>query len=368
MIIPVILSGGSGTRLWPLSRESRPKQFLPLTDDKTMLQLTALRVNGAEGFASPTIVASRDHADEIERQLGQVGISADTLVLEPVARNTAPAIALAALLAPTDSLMLVMPSDHLIRDTAAFLDAVRDASGAAEDGWLVTFGVEPDRPETGYGYIRHGETGSGRVRRAERFIEKPDAATAAALVLEGRNCWNSGIFLFRPEAYLGALEAHAPEVLRAARAAISRRDGDARRITPDREAFASSPSISIDYAVMERAERVAVVPVTMGWSDIGSWDALHELGEKAQRGNVLSGDALAIDSSNCHIRSDGPAVIAVGVDDLIVIASGDAVLVVPRGQSQRVKEAVAALAARGRGDAVTKGFDASLKDAWSQRP
>lgn len=347
MIIPVILSGGSGTRLWPLSRASRPKQLLPLTGDRTMLQLTAMRVGDKSGFARPIAVANARHAEEIERQLAEIGLEAAALVLEPAGRNTAPAIALAALAAPADALMLVMPSDHLIQNTEAFVDAVEAARGAAEAGWLVTFGVTPDRPETGYGYIKQGEAVAPGVRRADRFLEKPDADTAAGLIADGSHLWNAGIFLFRAEAYLAALQRHAPEVLESVRAAYAGRREEGGRIHPEAQAFAASPSISIDYAVMEKAERVAVVPVSMGWSDIGSWDVLHEIGGKDERGNLVAGDALAIDSSNCLVRSDGPIVVTVGVEDLIVIASGDAVLIVPRGQSQRVREAVEALEARG---------------------
>lgn len=346
MIIPVILSGGSGTRLWPLSIAARPKQLLPLTDERTMLQLTALRVAGKDGFAPPIVVANAQHADEIDRQLAAIGCVGAALILEPAGRNTAPAIALAALAAPADALVLAMPSDHLIREPEAFLAAVQAARAAAEQGWLVTFGIAPDRPETGYGYIRQGPEVAPDVRRADRFLEKPDAATAAALVADGNHFWNAGIFLFRADTYLAALSLHAPDVLQAARAAHAAGRREAGRFLPDAQAFARSPSISIDYAVMEKAERVAVVPVSMGWSDIGSWDALHELGEKDARDNLVSGDALAIDSANCLLRSDGPTIITVGVEDLIVVASKEAVLIVPRSQSQRVREAVEALAAR----------------------
>jgi mannose-1-phosphate guanylyltransferase/mannose-1-phosphate guanylyltransferase/mannose-6-phosphate isomerase len=344
-IVPVILSGGSGTRLWPLSRAARPKQLLPLTGDQTMLQMTADRTRA--GFAPPMIVANAAHAHEIEHQLGEVGVTPAALILEPAARNTAPAIALAAALAAPDALLLVMPSDHLIRDPDAFLAAVRTAAPAAGQGWLVTFGITPDRPEIGYGYIRAGDPVLPGVLRAERFLEKPDVVTAEALVADGRHHWNAGIFLFRADALLAALAGHAPDVLRAVQAAVAARSGEGLRILPDPDSFAAAPSISIDYAVMEKAERVAIVPVSMGWSDIGSWDALHEVGGKDAAGNHVAGDVIAIDSSNCLIRTDGPAVITVGIQDLIVIATRDAVLVVPRGESQRVKQAVEALKARG---------------------
>ena len=348
MITPVILSGGAGTRLWPLSRAALPKQLLPLTGDLTMLQMTALRTRGEGMFAPPILVAGAKHAGEVERQLGEVGVVPAALVLEPAGRNTAPAIALAALLAPADALLLVMPSDHLIRDVASFTAAVRSALPVAEEGWLVTFGIAPDRAETGYGYIRRGEALAPGVERVDRFLEKPDAPTAAAFVADGRHLWNGGIFLFRAGALIDELERHAPDILAACRAAIAAGASDGIRISPDPEAFAQSPAISIDYAVMEKAERVAVVPVSMGWSDIGSWDALHDVGDKDPDGNLVAGDAVALDSGNCLIRSAGPTVVTVGVQDLIVIATADSVLIVPRGQSQRVREAVEALKALGK--------------------
>jgi mannose-1-phosphate guanylyltransferase/mannose-1-phosphate guanylyltransferase/mannose-6-phosphate isomerase len=342
MITPVILSGGSGTRLWPLSRPERPKQLLALTGEETMLQMTLGRTSDPSRFAPPVVIAAFAHAEEIQRQIGS---GTETLVLEPAARNTAPAIALAALLAKPDDVLLVMPSDHLIRDTNAFLEAVALGLPLAEQGWLVTFGIVPDRPETGYGYIRQGEAIAPGVHRAEKFLEKPDAGTAEALLESGDHFWNGGIFLFRADAYLTALGTHAPEVLHATRRAMANRRGSERHIHPDAEAFAAAPSISIDYAVMEKAEAVAVVPVEMGWSDIGSWDALYEVGEADADGNLLAGNVVATDSRGCMIRSDGPTVVTVGVQDLIVVASGGEILILPRGQSQRVKEALDALRA-----------------------
>jgi mannose-1-phosphate guanylyltransferase/mannose-1-phosphate guanylyltransferase/mannose-6-phosphate isomerase len=337
-VTPVILSGGAGTRLWPLSVPERPKQLIALTGERTMLQMTAARV-----AAAPIVVAGEGHAEEVERQLAEIGIAPAALVLEPAARNTAPAIALAALLAPADVPMLVMPSDHLIGDVEAFGGAVEAALPAAAEGWLVTFGIAPERPETGYGYIERGEEIGPGLHRVARFREKPDAATALAYATDGRHLWNGGIFLFRPDAFLDALGAHAPEVLAAARAAIEGRRAEGRRVYPDAAAFAASPSISVDYAVMEKAERIAVAPVAMGWSDLGSWDSLYEAAEKDSDGNALAGRALAIGSGGCLIRTDGPAVAVVGVNDLVIVATKDAVLVLPRGQTQRVREAVDAL-------------------------
>ncbi|TVV72566.1 mannose-1-phosphate guanylyltransferase/mannose-6-phosphate isomerase [Sphingomonas solaris] len=360
-ISPVILSGGSGTRLWPLSRTGRPKQLLALTHDETMLQLTALRADDPARFGRPIIVANAAHADQIEAQLNAVGATPDTLILEPVARNTAPAIALAALVMPPEALMLVMPSDHVITDVAAFRAAIDAAVPLADDGWLVTFGIAPQAPDTGYGYIRTGEVLADGVRRVERFVEKPDRATAEAYLAEGCYAWNGGIFLFRADAYLAALERHAPAIAAAARAshAAARREG--ARLYPEAEAFGASPSDSIDYAVMEKAERVAVAPVDMGWSDVGSWDALHDLAVKDDGNNAHHGEVVAIDTSGCLIRTDGPLVAAVGVKDLIVIATGDAILIMPRGSSQEVKRAVEALKKNGH---VT--LDRPFESALSQ--
>jgi mannose-1-phosphate guanylyltransferase len=342
-ITPVILSGGSGTRLWPLSRAGKPKQLLSLTHDETMLQLTARRTGDADRFHPPIVVANARHAAMIAEQLAAVGSAAATVILEPAARNTAPAIALAALHAAPDALLLVMPSDHVIADVDAFRAAVDAAVPLVEQGWLATFGITPDAPETGYGYIRSGEEIAPGVRRVERFVEKPDRATAEVYLAEGCYAWNGGIFLFRADAYLAALETHAPAIAAAARAAMAAARIDGNEIRPDAAAFAASPDDSIDYAVMERAERVVVAPVEMGWSDVGSWDALHAIADKDDADNVHHGEVIAIDTRGCLIRSDGPVVAAVGVSDLIVIATKDAVLILPRGSSQDVKRAIEAL-------------------------
>ena len=346
-ITPVILSGGSGTRLWPLSRTGRPKQLLSLTAPETMLQLTARRVPSSEGFAPPIVVANEAHADMIEQQLEQAGIRDSVLILEPVGRNTAPAIALAALALPRDAIMLVMPSDHVIQDVRAFRAAIAAARPLVEQGWLATFGITPDGPETGYGYIKRGEPIGEGVARVDSFVEKPDRATAEAYVATGQYSWNGGIFLFGAGAYLDALQTHAPEILSCVRKSMddaTRADG---RIFPERHAFASSPGQAVDYAVMEKAEKVAVVPVEMGWSDVGSWDALHAISACDDSGNAHHGEVFAIDTSRCMIRSEGPVVAAVGVEDLIVIATPDAVLIMPRGASQEVKRAVEALKKEG---------------------
>jgi mannose-1-phosphate guanylyltransferase len=337
VITPVILSGGSGTRLWPLSKADRPKQFLALTATETMFELTIARASDKARFADPIIVAGAHHADLIEDQLA--GRKAQ-LILEPCARNTAPAIALAAL--HVDGAMLVMPSDHVIADVSAFMAAIDAALPLVEEGWLVTFGITPDGPETGYGYIQTGEMIGQGVHRVARFVEKPDRSAAEAMIAGGDYVWNGGIFLFRSDAYLSALAEFAPEILQACKSAMDGAARDGARIQPAAAAFATSLSDSIDYAVMEKAQRVAVVPVGMGWSDIGSWDALHGIGAKDLNGNVLRGDVIALETSDCLIQSDDLRISVAGVSDLIIIASGKDIMILPRGQSQDVKKLLAA--------------------------
>ena len=341
---PVILSGGSGTRLWPMSRSDCPKQFLKLLPPHSLLQATARRATG-ERFLPPFIVANGRHSAEISAQLDQCGTPPAALILEPASRNTAPAITLAAALASeTDpaAILLVMPSDHIITDVAAFHRAISQALPVAAEGWLTTFGITPTAPETGYGYIETGEEIAPGVRRARRFVEKPDRATAEDYLQSGRFSWNSGLFLFRADAFLAALGERAPAIRAAAISAITgaRREGPV--IRPDPIAFAASPSESIDYAVMEHWDRVAVTPVDMGWSDIGSWDALHDYAPPAESG----GDIVAIDTDNCVIRSSGPLVAAVGISDLIVVATDDAVMIAPRGRSQEIRHLIADLEGR----------------------
>ena len=345
-ITPVILSGGSGTRLWPLSLPERPKQLLTLSGDLTMLQATASRTSDRARFAAPIVVANQAHADAIEAQLAEVGCSPAALILEPAGRNTAPAIALAALAAAPDDVLLVMPSDHVIGDVGAFREALERAAPLAEQGWLVTFGITPEHAETGFGYIKLGEPLAEGVHRVERFIEKPPLSTAQRMLREGGHAWNGGIFLFRAATYLEALAAHAPDILAPVKASHESGRRAGIRLHPDAARFADAPSDSIDYAVMEKADKVAVTPVSMAWSDVGSWDAVHALGAADARGTVADGDVLALEASNCLIRSDGPTVAAIGVSDLIVVATGKHVLIMPRGRSQDVKRLVDELKAR----------------------
>lgn len=333
-ITPVILTGGSGTRLWPLSRRARAKQFLALVGERTMLAETIARGSGAE-FGDPLLVGGAAQQDTLRR----IAPGA-RLILEPAARNTAPAIALAALRLDPDTPMLVMPSDHVIADVGAFRAAIGKAAGLAREGWLVTFGIAPTGPETGYGYIRQGAPLGEAGYAVDRFVEKPDAETARMYLDQGGYHWNGGIFLFTARRYLDALEEHAPGMAAAAKEAVEKGAEDDPAFRPDPQAFAACPADSIDYAVIEKADRVAVVPVEMGWSDVGSWDALYDIAGKDAAGNALAGDTLAIDAESCLIRGEGVTVAAIGVSDLIVVATRDAVLVLPRGESQRVKEAV----------------------------
>jgi mannose-1-phosphate guanylyltransferase len=346
-IIPVILSGGSGTRLWPMSTPERPKQMLALTAEETMLQLTAQRATG-ERFAAPIVVANARHAEMVEAQLEAVGAPAQSLILEPIGRNTAPAIALAALAAGGGSdALLVMPSDHVITDVPAFHAAIHAAMPLVLEGWLVTFGIEAHAPETGYGWIHVGAEIAGGVHRVANFVEKPPLDRAEAMLAAGDHAWNGGIFLFRADIYLGALAAHEPDMLFACQQAMGRARTEGRRVFPDAEAFAASPAESIDVAVMEKADRVAVVPVDMGWSDLGSWDALHAISDVDDDGNAHQGaphgEVIAIETVNCLIRTDGIRIATVGVEDLIIVASGNDVLILPRGRSQEVKKLIEAM-------------------------
>ena len=335
-ITPVILSGGSGTRLWPMSTPDHPKQFLPLTSAETMFQQTLARVDDPARYSAPLIVANARHQALIEAQLG--GRDA-TLLLEPAARNTAPAIALAALAAP-DALLLVMPSDHVITNSAAFQDAIDAALPHANAGWLVTFGISPDAPETGYGYIQLGDALAAGVHQVARFVEKPDAARATEMLATGDHVWNGGIFLFRADGYVAALADHAPVMLAAVTSAINNAARIGSAIHPEAPAFAASPSDSIDYAVMEKAARVAVVPVSMGWSDVGSWDALAGLAVPDGDGNALAGDIVTVDTRNCLIKSDGLRIATIGLEGLTIIAAGNDILIMPKGRAQDVKKVI----------------------------
>jgi mannose-1-phosphate guanylyltransferase/mannose-1-phosphate guanylyltransferase/mannose-6-phosphate isomerase len=304
-----------------------------------MFQLTVLRVMDRERFAAPTIVANAAHAGIVSDQLAEIGVNDATILLEPCARNTAPAIALAALAVNSPgSVMLVMPSDHVIADEAAFHSATDALLPQVQEGWLATYGINPTGPETGYGYIQMGSAIGTDVHAVQRFVEKPDAARAMAMIEAGDHVWNGGIFLFRADTYLETVESHAPKMGAAVRDAMSRPQRNGNHINPDESSFAACPSGSIDYAIMEKASKIAVTPVSMGWSDVGSWDALHDIGNKDADGNVTSG-AVRIDNSHGNlIHADGIRVSVHGVDDLLIVANGKEVMILPRGTSQKVRD------------------------------
>ncbi|GEK48335.1 mannose-1-phosphate guanylyltransferase/mannose-6-phosphate isomerase [Bisbaumannia pacifica] len=348
MILPVILSGGSGSRLWPVSREAYPKQFLKLnSSDHSLLQEAVLRLGSLAECLPPLLVCNEAHRFLAAEQLQALGVIPSRIVLEPMGRNTAPALALAALAAQQDQddpLLLVMPADHVIEDAQAFLDAVAQGRRLARKGKLVTFGITPASPHTGYGYIRRGEALGDAGYRVDAFVEKPDAERAAAYLSSGDYLWNSGIFLISASRYLEELERHAGDILESCRRALaaSREDLDFLRI--DVEAFAACRGESIDYAVMENTQDAAVVPMDPGWSDIGAWDAIHALHSRDDAsGNATQGDVLLHQARNTLVRSESRLVAAVGVEDLVIIETDDAVLVADRHQAQETKRIVEAL-------------------------
>jgi len=354
MLIPLILSGGSGTRLWPVSRKNLPKQFLALAGKGTLFQQTLARTRQLPDVAAPIVVASDDHRFLAADQLLASGIDNATIVLEPLARNTAPAIALGALQAldrDPDAVLLVLPADHLIGDTAAFVQAVTQALPLAAQGWLATFGIRPDRPETGFGYIRRAEAIDAHAYRVAEFVEKPALATAQSYLADGGYDWNSGMFLFKAARYLDELAEHAPAMLAAVREAHAKATTDLDFVRIDRDAFARVPDDSIDYAVMEKTRRAAVIPVSCAWSDIGSWSALWLTGDKDADGNLREGDTLAVATHNSLLRSHDRHLLAtVGVDNLVVVTTPDATLVAHRDAAQDVKKIVEQLKAAGRSE------------------
>ncbi|HEY8290411.1 MAG TPA: mannose-1-phosphate guanylyltransferase/mannose-6-phosphate isomerase [Acetobacteraceae bacterium] len=355
-IVPVILSGGSGTRLWPVSRESFPKQLWPLMSDRTLMQETVLRAHGP-GFAPPVVVCNHEHRFLIAEQLREAGIHESRIVLEPVGRNSAPAIAAAAVLVAEDdpdTVLWMMAADASITDVAALHRALAAAASAARTGRIVTFGMKPTAAETGYGYIEAGPElpDAPGVHTVARFIEKPDATTAIRLAADGRHLWNSGMFVFTAGALLRELETHAPAVLPLVRQAVAERRADLDFIRLGVEAFTACPSISLDYAVAERTTRAAVVPADLGWSDVGSWSALWELGAKDAQGNVAVGDVVLEAAEDCYVRSNGMLAAVVGLKDAVVVVTEDVVLAMHRDQAQDVKKVVERLKAAGRQEAV----------------
>ncbi len=351
-IHPVILSGGGGTRLWPLSRAALPKQLIALTGETSLLQETMARVQGAP-FAAPLVIGNQETRFLVAEQLREAGIAPVEMVLEPVGRNTAPAALVAALLLGEDNgdaLILLLPSDHVIADTAGFRQAAEQAASAAKAGWLVTFGIAPDRAETGYGYIQRAEEldGSPGCFRVARFVEKPDAAAAEAYISSGEYAWNSGMFLFSARAMVEQMTKLAPDVVVAGRTAVERATRDLGFLRLDEEAFAASPSVSLDVAVMERTDRAAVLPVDIGWSDVGSWDALWHLCTLDGEDNAKVGDVLAVDTRGSYLHSEGRLLAALGLDGVVVVVTSDAVLICPRDRAQEVRDLVEQLDRAGR--------------------
>ncbi|MBF0625646.1 MAG: mannose-1-phosphate guanylyltransferase/mannose-6-phosphate isomerase [Magnetococcales bacterium] len=353
MIYPTILSGGAGTRLWPLSRHAAPKQFLRLVDpEQSLFQATLVRMQGVAEVGGPILVCNGDHRFLAAEQARAAAVAPQAILLEPVARNTAPAVACAALYAQSidpDALLLVLPSDHLIADQQAFHQAVATGARAAGAGFLVTFGIQPQGPETGYGYIQRGPSSPlPEVFRVARFVEKPDRATAEGYLATGEFYWNAGIFLFRCDRFLEELDRHAPDILAACRPAMYGAVTDLDFLRLEQAAFAASPSDSIDYAVMEKTDRAVVVPMEVGWSDVGSWSSLWEIGPPDADGNVIFGDVAVRDVRNCYLRSQDRLLAAVGLEGHVVVETGDAVLVAPMDRSQDIKDVVIQLSRSGR--------------------
>ncbi|HTW34168.1 MAG TPA: mannose-1-phosphate guanylyltransferase/mannose-6-phosphate isomerase [Rhizomicrobium sp.] len=351
LIYPVIMSGGAGSRLWPLSRQLYPKQLLPLASERTMIQEAAERVKGAQ-FASPLVVCNQEHRFLIAEQLRESGVKDPTIVLEPVGRNTAPVAAVAAfLLAEKDpaALVLLMPADHVVEDRKAFITAIQIAAAAAREGAIATFGIQPKGPETGYGYIQRDEpTTIKGCYRVKRFVEKPDRDAAQSYLDAGDYFWNGGIFMFRAKTYLDELQQFEPHIAAQCREAVAKGRGDLDFFRLEEVAFAESPSKSIDYAVMEHTEHAAVVPVDMGWSDVGSWQSLWEIAARDGSGNAQDGDVVALNVRNSYLRSEGPLLAAVDLDDVVVVATQDAVLVTRRDATQNVKKVVEEIERSGR--------------------
>ncbi|WP_411728205.1 mannose-1-phosphate guanylyltransferase/mannose-6-phosphate isomerase [Methyloglobulus sp.] len=338
---PVILCGGSGTRLWPLSRGQHPKQFLPLTSEHTMLQETMLRLSGLGGLKSPISVCNEDHRFMMAEQLWEIGVKPAAIILEPVGKNTAPAVAVAALSAESeDEILLVLPADHVITNIEPFHSAIVEAEILARQGYLVTFGIVPTHPETSYGYIMRDSAQQGSSFKVAAFVEKPDLATAKNYLKSGDYLWNSGMFAFTAGNFLKELEKFNPEILSACKQALSAAKTDLDFIRLDKTIFSTSPADSIDYAVMEKTDKAVVVPLAAGWNNVGSWSALWDVTDKDAFGNAISGDVLTVDTKNSYIFSENKLVTVIGVEDMVVIETKDAVMIASKDRVQEVKQIV----------------------------
>jgi mannose-1-phosphate guanylyltransferase/mannose-6-phosphate isomerase len=355
-LVPVILSGGAGTRLWPLSRELLPKQLLALTGERTMIQETAARLAGFAGATGPVVVCNESHRFLVAEQLREMALPPAAILLEPVGRNTAPAIALAAhsvLASGPDALLLVLPADHVLQDLAAFHAAIRAALPAAAAGKLVAFGIVARAPETGYGYVRRGKSAAGAAAHPiEQFVEKPTLERAREFIASGEYFWNAGMFLFGARRFLDELAAFAPDIAEscARTAATAQRDKDFTRF--DEGVFAACRSESVDYAVMEKTRDAVMVPLDAGWSDVGSWAALHDVLPADEQGNVVRGDVLLEDCTGCYVHADSRLVAALGLHDVVIVETADAVLVAPKTKVQDVKKLVARIKAAGRAEHI----------------
>jgi mannose-1-phosphate guanylyltransferase/mannose-6-phosphate isomerase len=354
-IIPVILSGGSGTRLWPLSRREYPKQYLPLVGDNTMLQETILRLNGLDNLANPIIICNADHRFLVAEQCQQIGIKNPIILLEPVGRNTAPAIAAAAFQALKDSddaVLLVLSADHIIQDIDAFHQAINIANQQAQKGKLTTFGIVPTDANTGYGYIKTAKDNNNGAYKVEEFVEKPTLKIAQFYLTQNNYLWNSGMFMFKADVLIDELTSHSPKIITSANNAVNNATQDLDFIRLDAQAFEASPADSIDYALMEKSDNVVVVPLNAQWSDIGDWSALHNIATKDKSGNVIKGDVITQNTTNTYINANHHLIVTLGVDNLIIVDTPDATFIATQNNAQEVKNIVKSLQVDGRDEGV----------------
>lgn len=354
-IIPVILSGGSGTRLWPLSRKQYPKQYLPLVGNNTLFQETILRLKGLDNLLDPIVVCNADHRFLVAEQCQQIDITNPTILLEPIGRNTAPAIAAAAFQSlkhkhKDEAVLLVLSADHVIQDIKAFHKAINIAINQACSGKLVTFGIVPSNANTSYGYIKSVKSNSNGAYKVEQFVEKPDLKTAQSYLRQGNYLWNSGMFMFKAETLVDELTANSPDIIKAVSSAIKNATKDLDFIRLEEQSFSLSPDNSIDYALLEKSDNVFVVPLDAGWSDLGSWSSLYDIGNKDQNNNVISGDVIALESSNSYIKSEHHMVVVIGVDNMIIVDTPDATLISTKDKAQQVKDVVQKLQKDGRSE------------------